>query len=169
MKFYRDPHHTIDFIFPLAVFFVFAVSAFAVLVLSAHAYASQTARSNSSYGSQMPLSYVREKLRQNDGAESLSVGELDGADCLILKTASSEVSGDAGRCGYLTYIYASDGMLKELIIREDVTAQADAGREILPVSSFTAEETADGLFFITCQTEDEETQSMTFAERSFHR
>lgn len=165
MKIRRDTRHTIDFIFPLAVLFVFAVSAFAVLVLSAHVYASQTAASESAYASQTPLSYVREKIRQNDTENSISVGELDGVNCLVL-TAAGEAQ-DA-QIGYTTYIYAYEGMLKELTVRDGVSAEASAGRDILAVTAFTAEETADGLFRISCQSNDGEEQSMVLSERSSH-
>lgn len=165
MKIRRDTRHTIDFIFPLAVLFVFAVSAFAVLVLSAHVYASQTAASETAYASQTPLSYVREKIRQNDAAESISVGELDGVNCLVLTAGGTD---EDAQIGYTTYIYAYEGMLKELTIRDGVDAEASAGRDILAVSDFTVEETADGLFCISCENSDGEETSMVLSERSFH-
>ena len=77
MSIQKGRQHTIDFIFPLAVLFVFAVSAFTVLLLSAHVYADQTARTQSDYQAATPLSYIREKVRQNDQSGALSIGSLD--------------------------------------------------------------------------------------------
>lgn len=57
--------------FQMAVLFVFAVSAFTVLLLSAHVYADQTARTQSDYQAATPLSYIREKVRQNDQSGAL--------------------------------------------------------------------------------------------------
>ena len=74
MSIQKGRQHTIDFIFPLAVLFVFAVSAFTVLLLSAHVYADQTARTQSDYQAATPLSYIREKVRQNDQSGALSIG-----------------------------------------------------------------------------------------------
>ena len=89
MSMQKDRQHTIDFIFPLAVLFVFAVSAFTVLLLSAHVYADQTARTQSDYQAATPLSYIREKVRQNDQNGTLSIGSIDGGTALILQVSST--------------------------------------------------------------------------------
>ena len=106
MSIQKGRQHTIDFIFPLAVLFVFTVSAFTVLLLSAHVYADQTARTQSDYQAATPLSYIREKVRQNDQSGALSIGSLDGQTSLILQAEDT-----------YTYIYSYEGYLKELYIR----------------------------------------------------
>ena len=151
----KDHRHTIDFIFPLAVLFVFAVSAFAVLLLSAHIYAGQTAQSESDYQANTPLSYIREKIRQNDQNSSLSVGSIEGKDCLILQSD-----------GISTYIYAYDGNLKELYIRNDIVAHAKDGKDILEIKDFQIHELSNVLFRVSCQASDGTSQSVILSERS---
>ena len=143
MSMQKDRQHTIDFIFPLAVLFVFAVSAFTVLLLSAHVYADQTARTQSDYQAATPLSYIREKVRQNDQNGTLSIGSIDGGTALILQ-----------------------GYLKELYIRKDVDARAKDGKNILEIKDFQIQELSGGLFRVSCQTSDGTEQSVILSERS---
>lgn len=151
----KDRKHTIDFLFPLAVLFVFAVSAFTVLLLSAHVYADQTARTQSDYQAATPLSYIREKVRQNDQNGALSIGEIDGETCLILRDDDT-----------YTYIYAHEGNLKELYIREGVDAHAKDGKDILEIKDFQVQELSGGLFRVSCQASDGTKQSVILSERS---
>lgn len=73
MRFHRNRSHVIDLIFPLAVLFVFAASSLVVLILSVHIYTGQTEQAEAHYRTDTPLSYVEEKIRQNDvAAASLS-------------------------------------------------------------------------------------------------
>ena len=153
----KERKHTIDFIFPLAVLFVFAVSAFTVLLLSAHVYADQTARTQSDYQAATPLSYIREKVRQNDQNGAISVGTLDGVDCLILQSEDT-----------YTYIYAYKGTLKELYIRGGVEAHTKDGKDILEIKDFQIQELSDGLLSISCQSSDGTEQSVILSERSEH-
>ena len=141
MSMQKDRQHTIDFIFPLAVLFVFAVSAFTVLLLSAHVYADQTARTQSDYEAATPLSYIREKVRQNDQNGTLSIGSIDGGTALILQVDDT-----------CTYIYSYEGYLKELYIRKDVDARAKDGKNILEIKDFQIQELSGGLFRVSCQT-----------------
>ena len=151
----KNRRHTIDFIFPLAVLFVFAVSAFTVLLLSAHIYADQTARTQSDYQTSTPLSYIREKVRQNDQHGSLSAGTIDGQNCLILQSDDT-----------YTYIYAYKGTLKELYRRDGVESHAKDGKDILEIKDFQVQELSSGLFRISCQSSDGATQSVILSERS---
>lgn len=155
MTIQKTKKHTIDFIFPLAVLFVFAVSAFAVLLLSAHIYAEQTTRTEINYQSNTPLSYIREKIRQNDQNGALSMGNIDGQDCLVLKNDDT-----------ITYIYAYEGTLKELFIRDGVKAHAKDGKDILDIRDFQIQELNTGLFRISCKTTDGAEQSVILSERS---
>ena len=155
MSMQKDRQHTIDFIFPLAVFFVFAVSAFTVLLLSAHVYADQTARTQSDCQAATPLSYIREKVRQNDQNGTLSIGSIDGGTALILQVDDT-----------CTYIYSYEGYLKELYIRKDVDARAKDGKNILEIKDFQIQELSGGLFRVSCQTSDGTEQSVILSERS---
>lgn len=159
MKFAKQNEHKIDLVFPAAVFFVFAASALAVLILSAHAYSSQVQSSNESYKRNTSLSYVGEKIRQNDASGGISVSKLEETPCLVLCSGTQEAS-------YLTYIYEYEGMLKELFIRSDVDARLEDGRDVMEVSDFTMDEIGDGLFRFTSADADGTTSVLIASERS---
>ena len=137
---YTERKHVIDFLFPLALFFALAASSVALVVLASASYSRQVHVSNDSYSSCTALSYVTEKLHQADSSDAIVAGTFDG----------QEYSGQS----YVTYLYAYDGYLRELFIKEGVTASAGDGREILATDGFSFEESRDGLFHLSCTDSD---------------
>lgn len=55
---------------------------------------------------------------------------------------------------YVTYLYAYDGYLRELFVRDGTEAKASDGRKILATKDFEAKETSDGIFHLYCENED---------------
>ena len=159
MRFQRQKNHVIDLLFPIAVLFVFAISSFLVLVLSAHIYSSQTQKTNTGYTVHTSLSYVAEKIRQNDSDGGISAGTFQGQECLVLK-------GDSGDIRYTTYIYSYKGKLKELTLRDGTDASPSDGKDILAVADFSVSEIRPGLFRFTSTDTDGTTASVTISERS---
>ena len=66
MRFRPRHRHVIDLIFPIALFFVFAASSLSVLILAANVYTSTTKRLSINDENRTVLSYLSEKIRQND-------------------------------------------------------------------------------------------------------
>ena len=159
MKFRTQHRHVIDFTFPIAVFFVFAASSLAVLMLAANIYSSQTAEANNNYMARTSLSYVNEKIRQNDERGGISIQSLEGQDCLVLENQVAGVS-------YLTYIYQHEGKLKELFLREGVDARLRDVQEIMEVQKFSVEGIGEGLFRLTSVDLDGNETSLIASERS---
>ncbi len=157
MKIKTQKHHVIDFIFPVALFFVFAVSSLIVVLLATRIYKSTTEESQEQYTSRTTLSYITEKVRQNDEAGNVSVGKLDGSDCLMLKPSGAD---------YTTYIYEHDGALKELSVKEGTRPSPLAGELILEVKSFQAESLSDSLFRFTIATEQNNTHSVVVGTKT---
>ena len=135
-KEYTERKHVIDFLFPLALFFALAASSVALVVLASGSYSRQVHTSEDSYTSCTALSYVTEKLHQADNSDAIDAGTFD----------RQEYSGQS----YVTYLYAYDGYLRELFIKEGVAASAGDGREILATDGFSFEESRDGLFHLSC-------------------
>lgn len=158
MKFRIHQKHVIDFIFPIAVFFVFALSSLTVLVLAARIYNSQTGDAANNYMARTSLSYISEKIRQNDTAEGISLQVLEGKDCLALKSSSDGV-------GYTTYIYEYEGKLKELFIRDGVDIRLKDGNDIMEVQGFRMEAGDGYLRFVSRDLNGKES-TLIAAERS---
>ena len=159
MRFQRQKNHVIDLLFPIAVLFVFAISSFLVLVLSAHIYSSQTQKMNTGYTVHTSLAYVAEKIRQNDVAGNIAVMTLDGTECLALKNSSDGINST-------TYLYVSDGWLKELFVRDDTDVSLNAGKNIIEASDFKVAELNNGLYRITITDTEGVTNSRILSERS---
>ena len=156
MKFRMQQKHVIDFIFPLAVFFVFALSSLSVLVLAARIYSSQTADATDNYMARTSLSYINEKIRQNDTAEGVSIQTLEGKDVLALKSSFDGV-------GYTTYIYEYEGNLKELFIRDGVDIRL---KDIMEIRDFQMEEAQEGCFRFSSRDLSGHTSTLVSVERS---
>lgn len=139
--------HIIDLLFPIALFLVLAVSALFLVILAANVYQKSVTREESNYESRTCLSYVTEKIRQNDVNGGVEVGVLDGEPCLILRQSFGETS-------YVTYLYSYEGQLCELFVQEGISMGAADGQKILKAEDFAVTEQEDGIFRISCTGED---------------
>ena len=140
MKRRNEKKHVIDFLFPLAVFFVLAASSVAIVVLASGFYSRQVK-------GRTALAYVTEKMHQNDENGAIADGTFDGENALVIRQRYGEKE-------YVTYLYAYDGYLRELFIRDGTEAKASDGRKILATKDFEAKETSDGIFHLYCENED---------------
>lgn len=136
-------NHMIDLLFPVALFFVFTVSAIVVILLATRIYQSTTDTSFRSDTAPTALTYISERVHQNDTLGGITLGTFDGCEALIL-THSEEQSG------YTTYIYVHEGRLKELFIKNGVSTTASVGRTIMTVNDFLMEEIDTGLYRFSC-------------------
>lgn len=147
MGFHLKQKHMIDFLFPIALFFVFALSALTLVLFAARIYRSTTENSSLQYTSRTGLSYISEKIHQNDGNGTIALGSFDGCDALIMDQFYGEEV-------YHTYIYAyrhAYGQeLKELFIKDGVAASAADGRTILEIQDFSIEQLSENLFQFDC-------------------
>lgn len=65
--------HVVDFLFTLALFCVFAASALMVVVIGANVYRQTVRGMDSNYDSRTSLTYLTEKVRQNDAANAVTI------------------------------------------------------------------------------------------------
>ena len=100
-----------------------------------------------------------EKVRQNDTNGALSVQTIDGTDCLTL-TASTDIGTT------ITYIYVSDGALRELHVREGIDVSLTDGSEISELESMSISEVSPNLYEILMTDTDGTSMKLTLAERS---
>lgn len=74
----RHQKHTIDFLFPAALFLVFAVSALCVMLLAAGIYRQSAVETAKNDVSRTALSYISEKIHQGDSGDAVHLGTFDG-------------------------------------------------------------------------------------------
>lgn len=143
MKFHTHRRHMIDFIFPVSLFFIFALCALAVLLFAARIYQSITEHSSRNYTAGTALSYISEKIHQNDTDGNIQITELDGETALRMEHIYDNAT-------YFTYIYSDDQELKELFIKEGVVADPSAGTKILDIQDFSMKKINSKLFRFDC-------------------
>ena len=158
MRFRTKHKHMIDFLFPVALFFVFALSALTVILLAAKIYQSTTEHSSFNYTSRTCLSYIAEKIHQNDVGGTVSIGTFDGCDALVLDQAHGEDT-------YYTYIYVHENELKELFIKEGAEVTAADGKTVLKVEDFSMESLSDNLMQFHCVDENNQESSSVLCIR----
>ncbi|MGO5053848.1 DUF4860 domain-containing protein [Lachnospiraceae bacterium LCP25S3_G4] len=142
MRFQSSKNHAIDLLFPIALFFVFTMSSLTVVLLAANIYRSTTDTSSKNYAARTSLSYISEKVRQNDTKGAVVLGSIEGVDCLLIHQEYDNQS-------YATYIYEHEGQLKELYVKDDIEARKSDGKVIMNVTSFTMEQLSDDLLRFT--------------------
>ena len=100
---------------------VFALCVLLVLLSGASCYRNLVDRGEAAYDRRTALQYLTTRVRQ---AESVTIGELDGCETLILEET---VEGET----YTTRIYCCDGWLRELNTVPGAVLPLNAGTAIL--------------------------------------
>lgn len=138
--------HTIDILFPWALFGLLAICGLLVLILAADIYQDMTTMADENYESRTVLSYLTEKIHQNDNG-TVTIGSVDGTDSLIIW---QDYDGEE----YCTYIFEEEGMLKELFVRSETAVSTADGKAVIPVEDFKMEALENGLLHFSCTSED---------------
>ena len=149
----RKSKHTIDFLFPIALFFVFACSSLIVLLYAANTYENIVSQSNNNFESGTCLAYITEKIRQNDSDCDIFISSIDELDALTIQETIDTKT-------YTTYIYELDGTLYELYMQEGVSITPKAGTKIMNVNELEMKEISPSLFEFTCKLSDQTTDSL---------
>lgn len=139
--------HMVDFLFTIALFCAFAATSLIVVVIGANVYQSTVRGMNESYALRTSLSYVTQKVRQNDGAGEIRLGELEGIPALVLEDSFD--SGD-----YQTWIYYDDGWLRELFTRANAKITPADGQPVLQLAGFEMEQDQSGMLTFTVRDEE---------------
>lgn len=139
MKLKSRNSHMVDLLFTIALFFVFAVTSMSVILISSNAYRQIQKQTEANYSARTALSYLSQKIRQNEAYGQTELGTADGLDALVLKKNYEGTS-------YSTYIYEYNGELKELFIKDGVDFSASDGKTIMEISEFAMEQMDDRLY-----------------------
>lgn len=159
MKFRTEKKHVIDILFPISLFFVFAASSLAVILLSANIYSRTVQDSVSSFETRTVLSYLTEKIHQNDENGAVSLGSLNGIDALVMEQSYEQQT-------YATYLYEYEGTLRELFVQKGAAVSPAAGKEIMPIADFHIAPLAAGLFEFSCTTPEGDTAQTIVSVKS---
>lgn len=159
MQIRTEKKHTVDLLFTLALFFIFAVSSLAVIVISSDAYRSISARTKENSSARTTLSYLAQKIRQNDVNDGISLQEIGGTDVLALK----QLYGDSY---YITYIYEYEHEIRELFIKENADFTLQDGKFIAKVKDFSIQEPEPDLYRFHITVEEGHTYDLTIGSKT---
>lgn len=155
----NERRHMVDVLFVLTLFCVFAVCSILLIAVGAKVYQNTLDNMETHFTSTTSLSYITEKIRQNDYSGKVAIEEFGGNDALVLL---NEYNGEE----YCTYIYSYAGQLKELFTKKNITLSPEAGRNILEISEFTVTEVDDGLFEITLVDDEHRSETILIASKA---
>lgn len=114
--------------FTLLLFCLFAVCACLMIALSAQAYQKIQKEQQLHFETMNVFSYINNKIKENDLADSIEVMNIEGIDVLRLLN----IEGDFVTA---TYIYSMDGMLYEIYAAADMEVSLDDGRALIECGS----------------------------------
>lgn len=146
--------HKLDLLFPILLFGCLSICAVFTILVGIHFYEDTSDRIASNYESRTALSYLREKIHQNDENGNISLGTFEGNDCLIIEQTYEDKF-------YYTYIYAYENALWELTVQDGIDVSPEDGTKILDVAGFYMEESETGRFHFTYTNADGRTITST--------
>ena len=155
----KERKHSIEDLFILVTFLVYAMALLLFASLGATVYRTVTSGMQQHQIQRTAESYLREKIRQNDRADAIQIGEVEGQQALQI---TEQIKGKK----YVTYIYADEGMLKELFISAEKEPKLQDGTALLEMQNLTFEEEGDGYLNIGLQTEQEKMHRFLIRKRS---
>lgn len=150
--------HVVDLLFTLALFCVFAASSLTVVLIGANVYKGTIQSMNNNFDMRTSLTYLSEKVRQNDVAGGVYLSELEGKPALVLEQTFDDTQ-------YQTWIYHDDSSLKELFTRKGNDISLSDGQEIMTTTEFLLEQNEDGLFVFTCTDQEGNSATVKVAPR----
>lgn len=137
----------IDTVFVLGLFTMFAATAFLLVLLGIKQYNHTREVSAENYEMRTLCSYLQEKIRQNDSANSIDITILQDSDgeehaALTFFTTENDIT-------FITYIYYYDGILRELVVTDNSVYSLSSGQSIMDISDFTPEFISNDLLYVT--------------------
>lgn len=152
MRFGKRDKSIVDALFLLALFGVFLICALFVVLFGAKIYKNTVNNSETSFNSRTSLSYITEKIRQNDNSNGI---EIEGTgDNTVIK-----LTQEVNKRTFCTYLYAQDGALMEYTTNEGNVLNKDFGTKILDISEFSVKEVSPSLYsFLISDTSGNKTE-----------
>ncbi len=157
MNFAKRNKSIVDFLFILALFGAFAITALFVVLFGARIYRTTVSNMNTNYEKRTAMSYITEKIRSHDytgGADVSDIETTSGDGHSVL-----ELYQEIGGKRYVTYLFVSDGYLKEFTAEDTYDFNYKMGTNILAIDDFSVRKESDGLYhFDITDTNGEKTE-----------
>lgn len=153
----NDGSRSVQFLFTVLLLLFLSMSALFTILFGAKIYENISNRMNENFTSTTALSYISNKVKQNDKAGMVSVESVQGTPVLKLVEVYDESV-------YNTLIYCKDGKLKELFSSADSGLTLNDGIEIMDLQGMNFEMVDDDLLKV--QTLEDDKKYIILALRS---
>lgn len=127
LRFQTNKRHLIDILFVLSLFCIFAFSSVALIMFGSQIYKNTLKNMDYNFNVRTCSSYLTEKIRQSDEADSIEILKKENLTILMLRTQIDNLE-------YATALYEYDQHLYELFARTDTPLPLDAGQEIMEIT-----------------------------------
>ncbi|MCM1054438.1 MAG: DUF4860 domain-containing protein [Bacteroides sp.] len=143
--------HSADTLFVLLLFALFMLTALFVTAAGAVAYKNAAAQMDERFNRQTCINYITAKVRANNDADRITVGELEGINALC-------ITDSVGGASYITYIYQYDGAIRELFCNAETSLPPASGSALTEAKAVSFEKDGE-LLEITLTDNDDKTTS----------
>lgn len=113
----------------LVIFSLFSLSSLFLIIIGANSYKSIVNGIEDNNQIRASLSYITNKVRQNDTKDSISIEKINNREVLVLKSKIEQEY-------YKTYIYHYKGKIYESFLQENIVFIENEGEEIVEVKDF---------------------------------
>lgn len=138
---FSSRRHTVDFAFIITLFCIFTICALLTVLIGAGVYRSTAEGLSLHSSNRTALSYLSEKLRQQEKEGGLSL-LTDGSPQAICLTETQDQQS------YTTYIYVYNGYLMELLVPAHYSFSPENGIRLFPMERMELSVLTDGIFSI---------------------
>lgn len=139
------------FIFILMLYLLIAVFSLMIILLGKNIYSSINNDRQTNYEKRVALSYVANKIRQNDKKESIRIESLNGENAIVI---TEIYDGEL----YETWIYFYDNAIYEMFTDAGMEFNLDDGIKVLHTEAFKIEALKDDLYKFTALEGTEKTE-----------
>ncbi len=140
----KNPRHTIDILFALALFCAFAASVLLVLMTGAGVYQNTIRVSKERFEERVCVSYIATKIRHTNTLNAVSIKDFGDGKALVLSETIEDIP-------YSTYIYTIDGNVRELFCETNLEMPPDESDPRIATVEFLDFEFVKGnLLKVTC-------------------
>lgn len=140
-----------QFIFIMLLFLLIVFLSVMIILLGNDVYSGINKDREENYQKMVSLSYVANKIRQNDKEGSVRIDSLQGKNAVVINEVYDGVE-------YETWIYFYNNGIYEMFTDANMEFNLEDGMRILNVESFKIEKLKDNLYKFTASNNKEKTE-----------
>mgnify|MGYP000913801711 FL=1 len=138
-------------IFVMLLFLILVFLSAMIIMLGRNIYSEINSDRTANYEKRVSLSYVTNKIRQNDKKDCVKIEKLNGENAVVITEAYEDEK-------YETWIYFYNNAVYEILVTAGTKFNLDDGMKILNVNGFTIEFLKNNLYKFTAKSNTESTE-----------